>query len=105
LQDLSGQTKKLRTAIWQLAATQPDCSKEVFEDAWKKREQLNQLNGQLASIGEQLERCLPRASTARLTEKERTEIKGLYNSGLYTQSQLAEQYDVTQPTISDITKK
>ncbi|AMV47828.1 hypothetical protein [Paraburkholderia caribensis] len=104
LQDLTTQTKKLQDAIWQIAATQQECTKEAFEDAWKKRGQLNEVNRQLASIGQHLEATLPRVGAARLTEREKTEIKGLYQSGLYTQSQLAEQYGVTQPTISDITK-
>jgi transposase-like protein len=43
-------------------------------------------------------------SSSRLTEEEKKQIKGLYLSGLYTQQQLANQYGVTQPTISDIVK-
>jgi hypothetical protein len=101
-QDLIGQTKKLEGEILHLAATDTICPKERFQDAWDKREQLNNLNQQLTSIQQQMNNYMPPASTARLTEKERREIKALYQSGLYNQQQLADQYGVTQPTISDI---
>lgn len=104
VQDLKDQTQKLSTAILQIAATSPDCAKEAFEAAWQQRHQLNQVQQQLNSLEQQIGNCLPHASTARLTDKERREIQGLYSSGLYTQGQLANQYGVTQPTISDITK-
>lgn len=104
VQDLKDQTQKLSNAILQIAATSPDCAKEAFEAAWQQRQQLNSAQQQLNSLEQQLSNCLPHASTARLTDKERKEIQGLYSSGLYTQGQLADQYGVTQPTISDITK-
>lgn len=104
VQDLKDQTQKLSNAILQIAATSPDCAKEAFEAAWQQRQQLNSVQQQLTSLAQQLSNCLPHASTARLTDKERKEIQGLYSSGLYTQGQLADQYGVTQPTISDITK-
>jgi transposase-like protein len=47
---------------------------------------------------------MPHASTARLSDQERQQIKGLYLSRLYTQQQLAEQYGVSQPTIGDIVR-
>jgi len=105
VQDLKQQTQKLSGAILKIAATSPDCDKEAFEAAWHKRQQLNSVQQQLASIEEQISDCLPQANTARLTEKERKEIQGLYSSGLYTQKQLADDYGVTQPTISDIIKR
>lgn len=104
VRDLKDQTQKLSNAILQIAATSPDCDKEAFEAAWQQRQQLNSVQQQLTSLEQQLNNCLPHASTARLTDKERKEIQGLYSSGLYTQGQLADQYGVTQPTISDITK-
>ena len=102
--DLKDQTQKLSNAILQIAATSTSCQKEAFEAAWQQRQQLNNVQQQLSSLEQQLSNCLPHASTARLTDKERKEIQGLYSSGLYTQGQLADQYGVTQPTISDITK-
>jgi predicted transcriptional regulator len=39
-------------------------------------------------------------SNAALSPQEKTEIRGLYDSGLYTQHQLADQYGVTQPAVS-----
>ncbi|MBF6650433.1 hypothetical protein [Methylobacter sp. BlB1] len=104
-QDLRDKTQKLQDTIWQLATNASDCPKDAFQDAWDKRQELNQINKQLTAMEELISNCMPKASTARLTEKERTEIKGLYQSGLYTQAQLADQYNVTQPTISDIIKK
>ncbi|MEB4592259.1 hypothetical protein VSS37_14825 [Candidatus Thiothrix sp. Deng01] len=104
VQDLKDQTQKLSTAILQIAATSPDCPRGAFEAAWQQRQQLNQVQQQLNSLEQQISNYLPHASTARLTDKERKEIQGLYRSGLYTQGQLADQYGVTQPTISDITK-
>jgi hypothetical protein len=92
VQDLKDQTQKLSNAILQIAATSPDCAKEAFEAAWQQRQQLNSVQQQLTSLEQQLSNCLPHASTARLTDKERKEIQGLYSSGLYTQGQLADQY-------------
>src|SRR5690606_22156655 len=66
----------------------------------KEREKLNHLN----QTSEELQRKLlpdrPVSSAASLSTQERREIKGLYNSGLYTQRQLAEQYGVTQSAVS-----
>lgn len=105
IQDLENETKKLRDAIMQMASTDSDCPQELFEAAWQKQKQLNLANKELASLKQRLNNCLPHTSTARITDKERKEIRGLYSTGLYTQGQLAEQYGVTQPTISDITKE
>ena len=40
------------------------------------------------------------SSSASLSTQEKREIAGLYQSGLYTQKQLADQYGVTQSAIS-----
>jgi two-component SAPR family response regulator len=104
VQDLKDQTQKLSSAILQIAATSPNCDMEEFKTAWEQRKKLNQAQHELRSLEERIGSLLPRASTARLTNSERKQIQGLYSSGLYTQGQLADQYGVTQPAISDITK-
>lgn len=103
-QDLDSRVAKLSDSIFQLAATAPNCSKEAFEEAWKKREELNQVHHDLANLESKIKSCMPPSSTARLTPQERQQIKGFYQTGLYTQQQLAEQYGVTQPTIGDIVR-
>jgi predicted nucleic acid-binding Zn-ribbon protein len=103
-QDLQGQTEKLKNAIFQIATDTPHCSKESFDEAWKKRDQLNQVQAQMTVLQEQMNGIMPSASTARLSEIERRQIKGLYATGLYTQQQLADQYGVSQPTIGDIVR-
>ena len=102
--DLKSLTQKASSEILRIAATSPNCTREAFEMAWKKRQELNSLQQQLDSIEQKLNDCLPPKGSARLTDKERKEIQGLYSSGLYTQAQLAEQYGKTQSTISDIIK-
>jgi DNA-binding CsgD family transcriptional regulator len=101
-QDLQGQTEKLKEGIFNVAASAPQCSKEAFEEAWEKRDQLNKVQEQMGQLQAQMSDLLPEASTARLSDTERQQIKGLYATGLYTQQQLAEQYGVSQPTIGDI---
>jgi predicted XRE-type DNA-binding protein len=65
------------------------------------RENLNQLHEQSHSLRDQLLSDMPQVpSNAALSSQEKTEIRGLYDSGLYTQHQLADQYGVTQPAIS-----
>lgn len=43
-------------------------------------------------------------STAAVSEVEKQQIRGLYTSGLYTQSQIASQYGITQSAVSQIVK-
>lgn len=105
IQDLRSQSEKLQQAVIQVVASQPQCTPEAFQEAWQKREELNKLNERLQHIEVQMNLNAPVASTARLTEKEKQEINGLYQSGLYTQAQLANQYGITQPTVSDIVCK
>lgn len=64
-----------------------------------ERESLNQLHQRSQELQNQLISNVP-SSSASLSIQERREIAGLYQSGLYTQQQLADQYGVTQSAIS-----
>lgn len=46
-----------------------------------------------------IESAITTKTGGKLTQKEKKEINGYYMTGNYTQSQLAEQYGVSQPTI------
>ena len=64
-----------------------------------ERENLYQLHQKSQELQNQLISNIP-SSSASLSTHERREIAGLYQSGLYTQQQLADQYGVTQSAIS-----
>ena len=64
-----------------------------------ERENLNQLHERSQELQNQLISNVP-LSSASLSTQEKREIAGLYQSGLYTQKQLADQYGVTQSAIS-----
>jgi hypothetical protein len=64
-----------------------------------ERENLNQLHQRSQELQNQLISNVP-SSSASLSTQEKREIAGLYQSGLYTQKQLADQYGVTQSAIS-----
>lgn len=49
-----------------------------------------------------IQSALPVSSGARLNDRERQEILGLYQSGNYTQDRLAGQYGVSQTTIHNV---
>ena len=76
-----------------------------FEKAWENRQKLNSLNQKITELEQEISPHIPSLGNARLTEEEKRQIKGLHNSGLYTQKELADQYGVTQPTISDIVRQ
>jgi hypothetical protein len=60
------------------------------------------LRAELNAVLARTEAMLPNHGNAKLTENEKKQIRGLYSTGLYTQTQLAGQYGVQQPTISEI---
>lgn len=101
-QDIKNQASKLSKDITHYVSNTSNCSEHNFQEAWNKRQELNKLKEQLSAMEEQMTKCMPSQSNSRLKDHEKTEIKGLYQSGLYTQQQLATQYGVTQPTIHDI---
>lgn len=57
------------------------------------------LRQSLAAVAPVLQQAMPQAGNARLTERERREIRGYYMTGNYTQEQLAAQFGVSQSTI------
>ena len=103
-QDLQQQAGKLSDAIFQIAVTAPQCSRDAFQAAWEKRDALNKMQAQMAELQSQMDSIMPSASTARLSDNERRQIRGLYATGLYTQQQIADQYGVSQPTIGDVVR-
>jgi len=105
LADLESQASRLGQQIQQQMANANTANMEEFERAWKNRSQLNQVNEQISAVKATMEEMMPGASSARLSGEERTQIQGLYASGLYTQLQLANQYGVSQPTIGDVVRR
>lgn len=79
-----------------------DASDAGVHDSFMKFQQARKLKAELNRALEQTEAMLPTHGNAKLTEEEKRQIRGLYSTGLYTQEQLARQYGVTQPTISDV---
>lgn len=51
-----------------------------------------------------IQSALPTSNGARLNERERQEITGLYNTGNYTQERLASHYGVSQTTIHNVVR-
>lgn len=49
-----------------------------------------------------LQGSMPNPGNARLSDGERRQIKGYYHTGNYTQEQLADQFQVSQATVSNI---
>ncbi|POY54817.1 hypothetical protein PB70LOC_04473 [Pectobacterium versatile] len=105
LSDLELQRSRLGEQVQRRMATASTANLEEFQAAWNDRSSLNDVNDQISSIRQTLESMMPSESSARLSQDERTQITGLYASGLYTQSQLAQQYGVSQPTIGDIVRR
>ncbi|WP_454843751.1 hypothetical protein [Rahnella aceris] len=104
LSDLENQASKLGEQISRQISTADTANMDEFKAAWDNRDALNTVNKQIASVRDTLSSMMPADSTARLSQQERTQIQGLYTTGLYTQTQLAAQYNVSQPTIGEIVK-
>ncbi|OOF13053.1 MULTISPECIES: hypothetical protein [unclassified Salinivibrio] len=105
IQDLKSQSEKLKGSLSQSLTEADNTSLEEFRTIWDKRDKLNQVNNQVKELEQSITEIMPSLSKAKLSNEEKNEIAGLYNSKLYTQSQLAEQYGVSQPTIGDVVKK
>lgn len=105
IQDLKNQADKLKRSINNSMSEANTVSLDEFKSSWDKREALNKVNKKVDELGGTLSDMMPSLSKARLSDEERTQIKGLYNSKLYTQKQLAEQYGVSQPTVGEVVKK
>lgn len=66
-----------------------------------QRNELFAIEDQLQEISKKI---MPNtsSSSAATSDVEKQEIRGLYGSGLYTQKQIASQYGISQPAISQI---
>lgn len=103
-QDISAQISQARDVVSNSMTDTATMGLAAFTAAWAAREQLNTLNEQAANLQAGLGQHMPAPAAFKgsLTPAERTQIGCLYNSGLYTQQQLADQYGVSQPTIGRI---
>lgn len=81
-----------------ITETNVDVVSQQLMAASRLRESLKQTKAILLA-------SLPDNSGAKLSDQEQTEISGYYATGNYTQNQLAEQYQVSQATIHNVTTK
>lgn len=96
--DISSQIQQRREYLHQQLTTTR--SLDVLEIT-RQREELFTLEEQLQHFSKKMvSNSVP--STAATNDYERKEIKGLYESGLYTQLQIARQYGITQSAVSQI---
>ena len=102
IRDLQKQISRLQNNLSSQLTRQEQMDFTSFQQVWENREKLNSLNQKISELEQEINHHIPSLGNARLTEEEKRQIKGLHNSGLYTQKELADQYGVTQPTISDI---
>ena len=105
IQTLNKQADHIRRSLDQQLTTSSRIEPNTTVHIINKRNDLNMVNQQIKQLEVKLSSYMPTPSSAKLNDKEQQEIRGLYSSGRYTQKELAEQYGVTQPTISDIVKK
>jgi hypothetical protein len=105
IRDLQKQVSRLQNNLSSQLTRQEQMDFTSFQQVWENREKLNSLNQKISELEQEISHHIPSLGNARLTEEEKQQIKGLHNSGLYTQKELADQYGVTQPTISDIVRQ
>lgn len=105
IRDLQKQVNRLQNNLSSQLTRQEQVDYTSFQQGWANREKLNSLNQKISELEQEINHHIPSLGNARLTEEEKRQIKGLHNSGLYTQKELADQYGVTQPTISDIVRQ
>lgn len=105
MQDINQQIDNRRSRIDDVLRNNRSLSYEQIKDLINNRENLNHLHTQASNLENQLVADMPQVSSnAALSARERQEVQGLYRSGLYTQRQLADQYGVSQPAISQCTR-
>ena len=105
IRDLQKQVGRLQSNLSSQLTQNEQVDLDSFSKAWDNRNKLNSLNQKITELEQEISPHIPSLGNARLTEEEKRQIKGLHNSGLYTQKELADQYGVTQPTISDIVRQ
>jgi DNA-binding XRE family transcriptional regulator len=103
-QDIDTQIENARAALASSMTDAASMGPQAFQQAWKSRSKLNEYREQANTLQAGLAQHMPvpEAFQANLSDVERTQIQGLYASGLYTQQQLASQYGVKQPTINRV---
>lgn len=100
IQDINRQIDNRRSNIDLILRDARTLDTSAFTNLIEERENLNDLHLRSQELQNELVANMPSSSSASLSTQEKREIKGLYQSGLYTQRQLAEQYGVTQSAIS-----
>lgn len=105
IRDLQKQVGRLQSNLSSQLTQNEQVDLDSFSKAWDNRKKLNSLNQKITELEQEISPHIPSLGNARLTEEEKRQIKGLHNSGLYTQKELADQYGVTQPAISDIVRQ
>lgn len=100
IQDVNRQIDNRRSNIDAVLRDARTLDNSSVRQLLTERENLNQLHQRSQELQNQLLSNMPSSSSASLSMQEKREIGGLYQSGLYTQKQLADQYGVTQSAIS-----
>ncbi|MBE3954498.1 hypothetical protein HJ144_24440 [Vibrio parahaemolyticus] len=71
IQDLKGQSEKLKSSLSQSLAMADNTSMDEFQSIWNKREQLNQVNTQVKELEQSLNEIMPSLSKAKLSDEEK----------------------------------
>ncbi|MGP4717708.1 hypothetical protein ACTXGL_13810 [Psychrobacter sp. T6-6] len=100
VEDLSKSLQRSRELLNEKLATTRDLD---IVEINKQRKELFDLEDRVRGYSNEL-KSNSQISTAAVSEVERQQIRGLYMSGLYTQSQIASQYGITQSAVSQIVK-
>ena len=102
LQDLKKQTHRMSSNLNCYLSETTHIGPEAYAETWDKREKINEINNKISEIEKDLMHELPSTGSARLSDEEKQQIRGLHSTKLYTQKELADQYGVSQPTVGDI---
>jgi len=101
-QELKKLAEKIKEQLVIEITSDEEIGTEKLNKIIKQRQKLNEINTQIDNVKNKFLDIMPAKSSARLSDKEKNEIRSLYKSGLYTQENLATQYGVTQPAITAI---
>nr|WP_045625880.1 hypothetical protein [Vibrio parahaemolyticus] len=74
IQDLKGQSEKLKSSLSQSLAMADNTSLDEFQSIWNKREQLNQVNSQVKELEQSINEIMPSLSKAKLSDEEKTKL-------------------------------
>lgn len=105
-QDLLKQISNLRNELTESMTNHKITDYNEINEMYEKKNDLVKLEDQVKELYEKIDSMQPSInSNAKLTDNEVREIQGFAATGRYTQQQLAEQYGVKQPTISDVIRR